>query len=71
MSDTTNPTALDLAVEILAAAGLTPVTAGLLARRIVAVARAEELQAAADHLMSKGHTIAALDLDSYIDGGAR
>lgn len=31
--------------------------------------RAEELQAAADWLMSQGHTIAARDLDRYIDGG--
>lgn len=34
-----------------------------------ALKRAEELQAAANWLMSQGHTIAARDLDRYIDGG--
>ncbi|MGW4050859.1 hypothetical protein ACWENA_08495 [Streptomyces sp. NPDC004779] len=32
--------------------------------------RAEELQAAADWLMSQGHTIAARALDEYAGGGA-
>lgn len=31
---------------------------------------AEELQKAADWLMSQGHTIAARALDEYIEGGA-